>query len=378
MSALNLCSGKGVPDGRPKVEHMIIALDARPLARRHDGISRFAWELVEHLCVMPGVRLVLLSNRPVLNTVLPESVEVIVDQAWARVPGTLWFAFRFPFLARQHAATVIWGTQHVLPPFLLGIPGLLTMHDVVFKRYPETMRWDNRLANTILVGRSLNLASRVVCVSQFTADEVKAFFPSIDMTKLVTVHHGMTYLPEEEVMPEPLPERFFFTLGSVEPRKNLTQVIHAFSLLTEEYQDLRLVIAGGAEWKSSALHNLINELKISERVLFTGRVTDGQIRYCLKRSAACVYASKYEGFGLPALEASGVAPWVILNDIPVLREIGRYVENPLYVDFASAKNVAAVMRQALRGEIDVESGAVSRSWGDAAQDYRNLFMAICA
>jgi len=353
----------------------VVAIDARPLAKLHDGISRYLWELIAHLSEQPEFQLLLISNKPLADRPLARHVERVDDAAWRSCPGSLWYALRFAALVQRHGADLVWGPQHVLPPVGLGdTPCVLTMHDLVHKRFPETMARHNLLISNLLIARSLRRADAVVCISRFTREEVRAFYPDLPDARLHVQHNGRTVLPAAEPTAVALPERFLFCLGSLEPRKNLMQVVRAFAELRRSIPDLRLVLAGGASWKDSAVWDCIAELGQQEFVVFLGRISDGQIRHCLERCEALVFASVYEGFGLPVLEAAGIARRIVLNDIPVLREVAPYAPGVALVDFSRPAVASAGIAALLDGTRppDVAS-LVPPSWGDVSQGYARLF-----
>ena len=350
-----------------------IAIDARPLTKLHDGISRFLWQLVQHLGAEPGFRLLLLSHRPLYPAALPSNAEVIVDSAWARIPGSVWFALRFPTLARRAGAGLVWGTQHVLPPRGgLLVPRLLTVHDFVFKQFPETMHSYNRLTSNLLVGRSITSADRVICDTRFTLEQLRAYYPQVPDNRAEVIHLAAVALPPAEPMAGPLPARFLFALGSLEPRKNIAQFVRVFAKLAQSQPDLNLVLAGGARWNDGDIWSTVEQCGLQQRVQFVGRISDGQIRHCLQHCEAFVFPSVYEGFGLPVLEAAGIARRIVLNDIAVLREVGAYVQRPDFVDFSNTDLAARQLGSVLVAESATEDDVAPvpmRDWGTVASDY---------
>jgi glycosyltransferase involved in cell wall biosynthesis len=116
-------------------------------------------------------------------------------------------------------------------------------------------------------------------------------------------------------------DRFILFVGTVEPRKNLLTLVRAFDELMRE-TDLRpqLVIAGQKGWLTDELYKHVEQSALKERVLFTGYISDEDLRALYSACLVSVYPSLYEGFGLPPLEAMACGAPVITSRIPVIME----------------------------------------------------------
>ena len=114
---------------------------------------------------------------------------------------------------------------------------------------------------------------------------------------------------------------FILFVGTVEPRKNLLTLVRAFDELLR-HTDARpqLVIAGQKGWLTEELFALVEQSGLKERILFTGYVSDEDLRALYSACRVCVYPSLYEGFGLPPLEAMACGAPVITSRIPVIME----------------------------------------------------------
>jgi glycosyltransferase involved in cell wall biosynthesis len=117
-------------------------------------------------------------------------------------------------------------------------------------------------------------------------------------------------------------ETFILFVGTIEPRKNLITLLRAFAEVLK-HTDLRpqLVIAGPKGWLMDEISTYVKSENLSDRIVFTGYVTDRDLRALYSSCAVCVYPSLYEGFGFPPLEAMSCGAPVIAGDIPVLREV---------------------------------------------------------
>ncbi len=114
---------------------------------------------------------------------------------------------------------------------------------------------------------------------------------------------------------------FVLTVGTLQPRKNIEVVVSAFERLVARGADLKLVVAGGAGWGERQTAERVRLSPARDRVVLAGHVTDAQL-LALYRSALCfVFPSRYEGFGLPVLEAMATGTPVVCSDRTSLPEV---------------------------------------------------------
>jgi len=116
-------------------------------------------------------------------------------------------------------------------------------------------------------------------------------------------------------------DEFLLFVGTVEPRKNLLTLVRAFDeVMRHTALRPQLVIAGQKGWLSGELYALIEQSGLSERILFTGYISDEDLAALYSSCRVCVYPSLYEGFGLPPLEAMSCGAPVVTSRIPVIME----------------------------------------------------------
>jgi glycosyltransferase involved in cell wall biosynthesis len=132
---------------------------------------------------------------------------------------------------------------------------------------------------------------------------------------------------------------FILFSGIIEPRKNISNLILAFGLLRKK-KDLALVIAGGFGWHYDSIVNLPRKLGLRD-VLFTGYVSEEDLRGLYNRAQIFIYPSFYEGFGFPPLEAMACGAPVVLSNVSSLPEVGG--EAAVYVDPCSVESIAEGM-----------------------------------
>lgn len=118
-----------------------------------------------------------------------------------------------------------------------------------------------------------------------------------------------------------LPKKFIFSVGSIEPRKNLIGLLKAYNLLSNEIKDeYKLVLAGFKGWENDEIMNIINKNK--ENIIYLGFISDIELAKVYNLSSCFVFPSFYEGFGLPVLEAMACGTPVVCSDASSIPEVG--------------------------------------------------------
>lgn len=209
---------------------MRIAVDARPLAHPFTGIGRYTESLLKRLVQM-GHQWYLYSDRPITPRFpVGDRVQLRVGKA---TPGSaLSLAYSqlvFPRWSRGDCVDLFWSPRHHLPLWLpASVAGLVTIHDLVWKRYPETMLGRNRTLESLIMRPSLRRASRVICVSEFTASEVKDVYPEV-ADNCVVIPEAAEMSDEHYEERFPVSEQpYLLFVGTMEPRKNLPRLLQAF------------------------------------------------------------------------------------------------------------------------------------------------------
>lgn len=257
--------------------------------------------------------------------------------------------------------------HHHNAPFVPLIPEtrhVVTLPDLALLRHPERYRpWQLRAGRRRL--RRVGEAERVICISEFTAREARELL-GVPSSRLVVVHLGGRLPgPVEEQPPADLPEEFFLFVGSLEPGKNL-------ALLREIYLqaapgELPPLVIVGARWVG-----VPGEGAPPPDWHYLGEVSDARLAALYRAAAALVFPSKYEGFGLPPLEAMHWGCPVICGRVASLPEVvgdaGVYAELTV-ADFGGAmrrlRRDAAWQRQ-LRSAGPVQ--AAKFSWRRCAEE----------
>ncbi len=302
---------------------MRVVLDASPLIGQRTGVGRYVEGLVTGLVgldqgpelAMAGFTL--RGDRPEMGApwVGPRIPASVLHALWRRgpVPPVEWLTGR---------ADVFHGTNFLLPP-LRGSAGVVTVHDLSFLLHADTVT-PGVLRYRDQVPRALARASAVICVSQAARTEVVEHLGlQGDLVHAIALGVDSSWSATSPPSPARrselgLPADHLLFVGAVEPRKGLPTLLDALRLLRAQGADVPpLVLAGPAGWGPP-----IDEEGLAPGSLIRlGWVADPVLREVVAGATALILPSRYEGFGLPPLEAFACGTPVLASDLPVLREV---------------------------------------------------------
>lgn len=301
---------------------MRVALDAYPLFGPRTGVGTY----VHHL----AAALVALPEHP--EVVLP-TASLRGSGAAPAIPGTTARHVRLPFRAVQAlwdrvpfppaewvlgAADVFHATNFVAPPFR-RTPVVTTIHDLSYERYPDAV--DARVARyRQWVPEAIRRSKQLITHAEATADDIARHY-GIDRARLTAVHLGVDPSWSTAVPADPgwleargLPHRYLVFVGSATDRKNIQLLVDAHRAALERDAAVPpLVIAGPP---TSALVT-----GAARSIVVAGYLDDAELRGLVAGATALVFPSRYEGFGLPILEAMAAGTPVVASDLAVHREI---------------------------------------------------------
>lgn len=286
---------------------LTIALDAEHTRQSSAGIARYARSLATSLRKIPDLTISELGGGDVVQrgTLRKKLLTARQDLLW------------YPWLARRKAAHI--GADVYHSPLLRGPlargspPFVMTVHDLVPVRWPETMpRW-HRSYTAHLIGRMLDAADRIIAPSQDTADDLSALL-HVSPGKIRVVPNGVDPQFFGRALGAPIEKApYVLFVGTPEPRKNLPRLVSAMTILRERGFSERLVVVGAGGWG--------DETPEAPGIHKMGRVTDDQLHTLYTHATCLALPSLHEGFGLPALEAMAVGTPVVAGRSGALPEV---------------------------------------------------------
>jgi len=229
---------------------------------------------------------------------------------------------------RRHAIEIYHEPNYV--PIGYDVPVVVTIHDLSWLRYPETHPRDRVRWLEHGMPRVVERAAAIIVDSEFVRQEVLASL-GVAPARVHAVHLGVA--PEFRPRGEPETRAalqaldlahggYILSVGTIEPRKNVGHVLAAYARLPEALRErYPLVIAGARGWRAADLERELHALAAGGRIRFLGSVSDADLPVLYAGAAAFVFASKYEGFGLPPLEAMASGVPVLVSDRASLPEV---------------------------------------------------------
>lgn len=314
-------------------ENIRICVDARPFIHISNGNARYLHRMLSYLTKLrKDIEWILLSHKPLhqdyADLVSRPGVVLEVDRSWKRIAGPVWMNLSVPEALHRFECDLFWGTLAMLPLKKTGIPAIVNFHDLNSMVAPDSMTMANRFQHRMLDHRVIQNADRVVCLSGTTRSDILRFFPDTPESKLDVVYPGADW--DETIQSErpssvgPIQGDFFFSLGTIEPRKNFGILIDAYLEAKKIKRDLApLVVAGRKGWNDQGVYERLKSGELqSEGIYFVEGASDREVRWLFENCFTFLLPSKHEGFGLPIIEAYQSGKPAILSDIGVFREIG--------------------------------------------------------
>lgn len=341
---------------------MIIGYDASRIVDDGAGLGSYSRTLINALsAVVPqGVSLNLYApdgGQDALRTqVTPrQNLRFIYpDNCVCRLQREMWMARGIADDLRRDSVRLFHGLSGLLPTGLkaAGVKTVVTVHDIIFMRHPEYYSLAERLYKGWRFRRTCREADRIIAISECTKRDI-TLFGDVAPERIDVIYQscGTRFkLHESEKKLQEvhtrymLPERYVVNVGTVSERKNVLLAVKALRLLPQE---ISLVIVGRPTPYAAKVKAFIKKNGLEERVLMLHDVPHDDLPAIYQMAEASVYPSRYEGFGIPVIEA-------IQSGLPVVACTGSCLEeaggnDTLYVAPDDSLGMAEAIKSVLKG-----------------------------
>lgn len=286
-------------------------------------------------------------------------------------------------------AALFHSTEHLLMP-LRGVPTVLTVHDLIYKLYPEFHKRLNYWYLNAAMPLFCRKATAIIAVSEATKQDIVNYY-GVDPAKVTVVYEAAAshFQPQTPARIHSvrtkyqLPERFLIHISTIEPRKNLARLLDSLVNLRQTYPTLHLVLAGARGWLDDSFFTRIEELQLTDAVRPLGWVPDEDLPAIIAAADLAVQPSLYEGFGLPILEHMASGQVVAASNSSSHPEVGG--DAAAYFDPLDTQEMAAVIGRLLsdpaerdrRRELGLRQAALF-SWERAARETAAVYDQLLA
>ncbi|MFQ5812563.1 MAG: glycosyltransferase family 4 protein [Anaerolineae bacterium] len=311
---------------------MRIGIDARLVYYSQAGITQYTLRLIQGLAESGGKprdrenEFIILQSR--------KDKHIIVDKPnFKRVP--LWtpshhrleqFTLRFEI---SGLGLDVLHSPDFIPPFRRNCKSVITIHDLAFLLYPhfltkESARYYGQ------IDEAVKRTDHIIADSESTKqDTIRLLGVPEHKITVIYLSASPIYRPvNDQAILEQTKSKYHITsdfilfVSTVEPRKNLPALLKAYRQLLDSYKaEVKLVVVGRRGWLSEEVLALVDELKLTNDVLFLGRVPVEDLLHLYNAAQLLVQPSFYEGFGLPPLEAMACGTPVVVSNVSSLPEV---------------------------------------------------------
>lgn len=241
----------------------------------------------------------------------------------------LWEQVYLPYLLNKNRIDIYHGTNYSLPLFA-NVKKVLTIFDMIsflsprwykpLSRYrvQKLIHLSSRTADKIITG-SENSKKDIIRILGIPEEKIKVIYIGIEEEyKIINDESKLNFVKAKYG----ISKKFILHVGSMNPRKNISRLIEAYSMLPFELLDeYQLVLAGGKGWRSYEIFDKISKMGLNDQVVVTGFVEDDDLPLLMNAADLLVFPSLYEGFGIPPLEAMACGTPVVASNTSSIPEV---------------------------------------------------------
>lgn len=317
-----------------------IGIDARLYGPSGKGLGRYIQEVTDRVVQFDRINkyIIFLSPQSAVDCQINQAnVErVVMTERWYTLAEQL----AWPKLIRRYRLDLL-HVPHFNAPLICPCNLIITIHDLILTKFPSqrastlspALYWLKNLAYRLVISRAVKKAAVILTVSEFTKQDIIKQLV-VPAAKIVVTHNGLTDFTGCRVVDRSadksvllsynIRQPYLLYVGNAYPHKNLEWLIRLFKIWSADHPDYSLVLVGGHDYFYQRLDCLVKKIwsgKTAVPVILPGFVPDNQLAALYRSAALYIFPSRYEGFGLPPLEAMSHGCPVVSSDSSCLPEI---------------------------------------------------------
>ena len=344
----------------PLPARMRIAVNTRFLLNDYlEGYGYFIYETFKRISINhPEHEFIFIFDRPFdKRFVFGKNVKPVVTGPSARHPllWKYWYDVKVPAVLRKYKADVFVSCDGFCS-LTTKVPQCLVLHDLTFLHYPSFIKKSHLLFYKKNISKFLDKSKSVATVSEFSKNDILTHY-KIEPDRINVVYSAAKEIfhpasEEEKVSTKNKytdDKEYFVYAGAIHPRKNLINLLKAFSVFKKRQQtNMKLVLTGRLAWKYESFTKSLKTYKYRNDVVTTGYIEEEEIVKIIGSAYGMVYPSLLEGFGVPVLEAMQSDVPVITSIKSSMQEIAK--EAALYADPNNFTDIADKMMMLYKDE----------------------------
>ncbi len=339
---------------------MRIGVNTRLLLKgKLEGIGWFTYQTLEHMARLhPEHEFIFFFDRAYdPQFIFAPNVKAVVVHPQARHPILfyIWFEWSIPMMLRKYKIDLFLSTDGYMS-LSTKVPTCLVIHDLAFEHYPEHFVTTHRMYWRHYSPLFAKKACRIATVSTFSKNDIGSRY-GISPDNIDVVYNGAhdEYKPltssEREAVKQKYAEgcEYFVFAGALHPRKNIVNMLKAFAAFKKRQQtNMKFVIVGRPAWKYEEVEHMRLTMPFKEDVKWVGYMNVDELSHVIGGAYALVYASLFEGFGIPILEALQCNVPAIVSNTSSMPEVAG--DAALLVDPTDSDDIANKMHQLYKDE----------------------------
>lgn len=347
------------------------------------GIGRYSYELAKNLYIInkDKIKIVIREADLELFKFVDKKDLIIAKKIENSFDRNIYEQFILPIIVKRKYPNAILHYPDSMAPLFGKNRVIITIHDLAFKSLKNVFTWKTVLWKSLVTNLSIKKASSIIAITNFTKEEIIRHYQKIDADKINVIYNGFNNFSKDKIelknvrmSIKEIKKPYLLTVSTISPRKNIDGLIKSFSKIEDKIEE-NLVIAGVNGWMYEKVYNIVKELKLEKRIIFTGKVNDDELKFLYKNSKAFAYISFYEGFGLPPLEAMSYGKKCLVSNTSSLPEV--VGDSAIKVDPNNLNDISKSIIQILKDNEEVNLNLVNNtkkfSWEKCAYDTFKIY-----